>query len=42
MGFERMEFGDRYFRLPIYYLNPLFWVAFAVAAVIFSTREARA
>ena len=21
MGFERMEFGDRYFRLPIYYLN---------------------
>lgn len=21
LGFERMEFGDRYFRLPIYYLN---------------------
>lgn len=21
IGFERMEFGDRYFRLPIYYLN---------------------
>ena len=21
MGFDRMEFGDRYFRLPIYYLN---------------------
>ena len=22
IGFERMEFGDRYFRLPIYYLYP--------------------
>ena len=21
IGFDRMEFGDRYFRLPIYYLN---------------------
>lgn len=27
--------------LPIYYLNPLFWVAFAVAHVILSAREAR-
>ena len=28
--------------LPVYYLNPLFWVAFALAEVALSAREARA